>query len=96
MIPAIFIATIFISKSIEKFKYLVVGGVLIFNLYISFSYKEKLSPIDQIIKIIDEKERIVLSNRSIEILREKLDNRVSDNYYIHNSKYLLENKKKYI
>lgn len=95
IIPVVFIATIFIAKSIENRSYLIVV-ILLFNMYISFSYNEKLSPIDQIIKVIDEKERVILSNRSIEILRKELENRVSDSYYIHNSKYLLENKKVYL
>ncbi len=95
IIPLIFISTIFISKILEKYKYLIIL-ILIFNLFILFSYNEKLSPIDQIIRVINDEKRVILSNRSIEILRKNLKNRVCDSYYIHNSNYLSENKKVYL
>ncbi len=94
LIPLIFIATILIAKVLENFKSFVIL-MIIFNVYTLSVYTQKLSPIDQIMQEIDDKERIVLSNRSIEILRKNLTNGISDSYYINNTNYLLTNKKTY-
>ncbi|WP_294964424.1 hypothetical protein [Sulfurimonas sp.] len=95
IIPLVLFANIFLGYIFAKH---VVTIVLIFcfNIYIVQSYQAKLSPIDQIVKTITDKETKVLSNRSIEILRESLDNRVFDNYYIHSSKYYKKNSMTYL
>jgi len=95
MIPAVFLAIIFIS-SILKEKYFIVFVLIVFNLYISFSYKQKLAPADQFIKYITENNRIIITNRSIEILSEKVQNKVVDHYYINSANYLKQNHKVYI
>lgn len=94
LIPLVFIGSIFIAKVIVNIKG-VVFCIVLFNLYTHFLYQEKLSPIDQIVKKIDDEKRIVLSNRSIEILREKLPNAIADSYYTNSMTYLQENKQVY-
>jgi len=86
LVPLIFFANIFLSFSLQRYAF-IVFLIFCFNIYILQSYQSKLSPIDQIIQTIDDKEKTILSNRSIEILRKNLQNRVFDNYYIHSSAY---------
>ena len=95
LIPLIFFSIVFISKTLEKQKVLPLL-IICFNIYSILLFNQKLSPIDQIIKEIDEQNRVIISNRSIEILRNSLENRVFDHYYINSSKYLMENKKIYL
>ncbi|WP_072681349.1 glycosyltransferase family 39 protein [Arcobacter sp. LA11] len=95
LIPLVFITIIFISQSIKN-SYSLVVLILFFNLYNIVIYDEEISPIEQIINKIDEKNRLIISNRSIEILREKYNNRVVDHYYINNANYLKQNNKIYL
>lgn len=95
LIPLVFISTIFISQSI-KYKKFFISLIVLFNLYITSTHNEKLSPIDQIIKQIDDKDRVIISNRSIEILRKKLDNKIVDHYYVNTANYIKQNNKTYL
>ena len=86
IIPLAILATIFISKAVYNYKSVVII-ILFFNLFISLSYTQKYSPIDQIVTDLKGTDKLVLSNRSVEILRESLGNKVSDSYYENTKKY---------
>jgi hypothetical protein len=94
LVPLVIFANILLSYILEEYKKLVFL-VCVFNVFILFSYTNKISPIDQIIEEITDENKIVLSNRSIEILRLSLKNRVFDNYYINSSSYYKQNRKSY-
>ena len=90
MIPLIFLANIIIVLSLKK-ELFVALLFLSVNLYTINQYKAKFSPLDQIIQTIHEKNnpnQIIISNYGVEILREKLPNKVMDNYYIHSAQYI--------
>jgi hypothetical protein len=95
LVPLIFFANIFLGFAYRKIT-LIIVLIFCFNLYILYSYKAKISPIDQIIRTINDKEKIILTNRSIEILRQSLENRVFDNYYIHSSDYYKNQNNTYV
>lgn len=86
LIPIVFLSSILISKIIYNKKYLILI-ILIFNIIIVFSFKSFISPIDKIISEIKDKNYLILSNRSIEILKNSLDNKVHDKYYKNSSIY---------
>ena len=88
IIPLIVLATIFLSFSIQKYKSIVILLVF-FNLFIVQSYKEKYSPIEQIIVELKDTNKLILSNRSVEILRENLDTKVFDAYYKDSLEYYM-------
>jgi hypothetical protein len=87
MIPLIFLFNILIASYFINKRILLIM-ILTLNLFTIFSYKEKLSPIDQIIKEIKNEERIVISNRSIEILRKSSNNAVVDKFYSNSADYV--------
>lgn len=94
LIPIVIMASVLISGVLEKYKFLLFL-ILSFNIYTIFSYTNIISPIDQIIKNIKDSERnklIILSNRSVEILKSSLNNKVFDKYYIDSSLYYRNNK----
>lgn len=95
MIPLVFMSIIFISQSIKNLNILV-ASIVLFNIFIILSFTEKQSPIEQIMKQIYDKKRVIITNRSIEILREKLDNRIIDHYYINSANYIKRNNKIYL
>ena len=94
LIPLIFIANILIVNSFYRFKALL-PVILLFNIIYHFNYDAKYSPIDQMRSELEDKKRVILSNRSIEILRESTKKPVVDNFYKDTSNYLMSNKKTY-
>lgn len=95
IVPLVIFSNILLSQVLDEYKKLVFLMV-VFNFFILVSYTNKISPIDQIIKEIKDKKKIVLSNRSIEILRLSLKNRVFDNYYINSSSYYQKDRRSYL
>lgn len=79
LIPIIFFASIFIAKQFEK-KIYIFPLIILFNLSITLSYSQKESPLEQIIQELDNTKNVVVSNRGIEILRDK-DFVVLDKFY---------------
>ncbi len=94
LVPLVIFANILLSSVLQEYKKLVFL-MFVFNISILFSYNNKISPIDQIIKEIKDDKRIILTNRSIEILRVSLTNRIFDNYYVNSSAYYKKNRKSY-
>ena len=97
LVPIVLIASILVSPILDKYKFLLFVTV-VFNIYTIFSYTNILSPIDQIIKDIKKdknSKRIIISNRSIEILKSSLENKVFDKYYINSAIYYINNKSSY-
>lgn len=95
IVPLVLFSFILLSNVLTK-HHKVVALMVLFNIFTLFSYSNKLSPIDQIIKEIKDEKRVILTNRSIEILKLSLKNRVFDKYYINSSNYYLKNKKVYL
>jgi hypothetical protein len=95
MIPLVFLANIIIVLSIKN-KTLILVPFLIINLYAYSFYKEKISPIENIAKYINNNnnEEIIITNRGIEVLREKLKNKIVDGYYKNSAGFIANNKKK--
>lgn len=79
LIPIIFFASIFIAKKFEE-KVYILSFIVLFNLSITLSYSQKESPLEQIIQELDNTKNVVVSNRGIEILRDK-DFVVLDKFY---------------
>ncbi len=94
-IPLVLFANIFLSSVLVR-KKVILTIIFCFNIFVVHSYKEKISPIDQIIRYIKDENKIVISNRSIEILKNGLKNRVFDNYYTHTAQYYRQNQKSYL
>lgn len=80
LIPLVMLATIFLANLVQKYKSIVLI-IMFFNIYIIQTYNEKYSPIEQIIVDLKDTNKLILSNRSVEILRDKLDTKVFDAYY---------------
>ena len=97
MIPLVFLANIIIVLSIKN-KTLILVPLLIINLYAHSFYKEKISPIENIAKYINNNnnEEIIITNRGIEVLREKLKNKIVDGYYKNSAGFIANNKKSLI
>jgi hypothetical protein len=89
LLPLILLGNIFLAQVLKNYLYIIVIFTA-FNIFILFSYN-KLSPIDQIILEIKDENKVILSNRSIEILRNVLANRIFDNNYKNSSKYYKNN-----
>lgn len=71
---------------------------MILNLYSYTKYDAKISPIEQVLeKIKNDKnsDKVVITNRGIEILREKLENKIVDNYYKNSADFVLKNQDYY-
>lgn len=94
LIPIIFLANIIVSQILSKSKILLIVFV-IFNLFFTFSYTQKVSPFMQLTKLINKKENVLLSNHSIELLRE-YDFIVIDKYYNSLANYHKEENKNLI
>ncbi|WP_321779563.1 glycosyltransferase family 39 protein [Sulfurimonas sp.] len=94
LVPLIFIATIFLATLLKNQKILL-SLLICFNLAYTLSSKAKLSPIEQIISKIKTTDRIIFSNRSINILKNNLNTTVFDNYYVDSSTYYKEHSKYY-
>ncbi|MCP4969297.1 MAG: glycosyltransferase family 39 protein [Arcobacter sp.] len=96
MIPIVFLFNIIIARVLVKFKFFLILIILL-NIFSITNYKSKVSPIDQIVEELKkEKNRIILSNRSIEILRKYTNHRVFDNYYINSSRYINKKQKTFL
>lgn len=94
LIPIIFLANILVSKVLIK-SYVLLSFFVLFNLFISFSYTQKESPFMQLTSLVDKQKNILLSNHSIELLRE-CDFLVIDKYYNALSNYHKEENKNLI
>lgn len=90
MIPLVFIAYIFIANRFAT-NYALVIFVVLFNVTVHFNYNEKYSPVDQISSTIKNSKKVIITNRNIEILRNK-DFIVLDKYYKNHSQYLKSEK----
>ena len=95
MIPLVFLANIIIGVSIKN-KTLILVSFLIINLYAHSFYKEKFSPIENIANYINNSELMIITNRGVEILREKLENKIIDGYYKNSANFIANNKKSLI
>lgn len=95
MIPLVFLANIIIGVSIKN-KTLILVSFLIINLYAHSFYKEKFSPIENIANYINNNELMIITNRGVEILREKLENKIIDGYYKNSANFIANNKKSLI
>lgn len=95
MIPLVFLANIIIVLSIKN-KTLILVSFLIINLYAHSLYKEKFSPIENIAKYVNNNELMIITNRGVEILREKLENKIIDGYYKNSANFIANNKKSLI
>lgn len=95
MIPLVFLANIIIGVSIKN-KTLILVSFLIINLYAHSFYKEKFSPIENIAKYVNNNELMIITNRGVEILREKLENKIIDGYYKNSANFIANNKKSLI
>ena len=95
MIPLVFLANIIIVLSIKN-KTLILVSFLIINLYAHSFYKEKFSPIENIAKYVNNNELMIITNRGVEILREKLENKIIDGYYKNSANFIANNKKSLI
>ena len=95
MIPLVFLANIIIGVSIKN-KTLILVSFLIINLYAHSFYKEEFSPIENIAKYVNNNELMIITNRGVEILREKLENKIIDGYYKNSANFIANNKKSLI
>jgi hypothetical protein len=95
IIPLIFIANIFIAVELKNLNILIFL-IVSFNIFHILKYDAKLSPIDQIAQNIAHTDRVIIANRSIEILRTIYNHRVADNYYRESAEYLNEKNRVYI
>ncbi|MBY0540506.1 MAG: hypothetical protein K2P52_03730 [Campylobacterales bacterium] len=97
MIPLVFLANIIIVLSIKN-KILILLPFLIINFYAHSFYKEKISPLENIMKYINNNnnEEIIITNRGVEFLREKLKNKIVDGYYKNSADFISNNKKSLI
>ena len=95
IIPLVFLANIIIVLSIKN-KTLILVSFLIINLYAHSFYKEKFSPIENIAKYVNNNELMIITNRGVEILREKLENKIIDGYYKNSANFIANNKKSLI
>ena len=97
MIPLVFLANIIVVLSFKNITFFM-PLFLILNLYFYTKYDAKFSPIEQVLeKIKDDKniDKVIITNRGIEILREKLENRIVDNYYKNSASFALKNQDYY-
>ena len=97
MIPLVFLANIIIVLSLKNISFFL-PLFLIINLYSYTKYEAKISPIEQVLeKIKNDKNtnKLVITNRGIEILREKLENKIVDNYYKNSADFLMKNQDYY-
>ncbi len=94
LIPLVFIANIFLATLVKNQKILL-SIFVCFNLSYTLSYEAKLSPVEQIIAEIKTTDKVVFSNRSINILKNNLNTIVFDNYYKNSSNYYKNNNKYY-
>lgn len=90
LIPLVFIGNILISKSIKNHISIVLI-LLVFNIYTIYTYTNKLSPFTQITKYINKEKTVIITNHSIELLRES-NYLVLDKYYKNTTNYV-NNKK---
>lgn len=88
LIPLIFIANILISSFLINSKIYSLILITILNIYIIISISEKQSPIERILFDIKDDNKTIITNRGIEILREKQNNPVVDRYYEHSSNFI--------
>lgn len=95
LIPLIFIGNILLVLVLDKFKVILIL-LFCFNIAYLLNYQLKISPIDNIIKDIKDQNRVIFTNRSIEILRTSLPNKVFDNYYEQSSKFYRDNSSSYL
>ena len=95
LIPLTILGNIFLASLLKEHIVWIIL-TLCLNLYILLSFQAKYSPIDQIAQTIQHKEKLILSNRSIEILRDIYHFQVADKYYQEWSTYLSQNKSLYI
>jgi hypothetical protein len=95
LIPLVFIANIFLAEQLKNSNILIFL-IVSFNIFNILKYDAKLSPIDQIAKNIAGTDRVVMANRSIEILRTLYNHRVADNYYSQSADYLNKENKVYV
>lgn len=77
LIPLAFFASVFIAQRFSKYILILIA---IFNLTVTLNYLEKYSPLEQIIQSFDEKEHIIITNRGVEVFRNK-DFIVLDKFY---------------
>jgi len=87
LIPLIFIANILLSSVINKHTVLFTFCFLILNIHSHLGYSNTLSPIENIIKDIKDKNRVIITNRGIEILRKYQENPVIDKYYTNSTTF---------
>jgi|GEM_PF-3528383 len=95
IIPLIFIANIFLAVELKNSNILIFL-IVSFNIFHILKYDAKLSPIDQIAQNIALTDRVIIANRSIEILRTIYNHRVSDNYYSQSADYLNKENSVYV
>jgi len=95
LIPLIFIANILISSYLSKYSYYFVLFIVFFNISIITNYSSNLSPIEQIITDISDKDKTIITNRGIEILRNYQNNPIIDKYYVHSSNFFKNQNKVY-
>lgn len=94
IIPLFFILNIFMYALKDRQILLVV--ILLFNTYNISKHKAFISPTDQIANEILDVNEVIISNRSIEILREIYGYKVADAYYKDSTEYIKHSQKSYI
>ncbi|WP_324172928.1 hypothetical protein [Sulfurimonas sp.] len=94
LVPLVFIANILLSTILQNQK-LMLYILVCFNLTYTLSYRVNISPIEQIISKIKTTDRIIFSNRSINILKNNLNTTVFDNYYKDSSTYYKQSRAYY-
>ena len=95
MIPLVFIANIFLAEQLKNSN-IMIFLIVSFNIFHILKYDAKLSPIDQIAQNIALTDRVIIANRSIEILRTLYNHRVADNNYSQSADYLNKENRVYI
>ena len=88
IIPLILLSNILIASALYSYKYIIIPLFLIFNLLTISNFSQNYSPIENIAKDLKNEDKMIITNRGIEILRVLQPNTVIDKYYSHSTNYL--------
>lgn len=93
LIPLILFANILLASWLSKKTIFISIAVIFYNFSFLANVEEKISPLENIVKVIQKQNNIIITNRGIEVFRKYQHNTVVDKYYLHSSNFINKNKK---
>lgn len=96
MIPLVLLGNILLASILFQYKMIFTTLLITFNLFFFGDLSQKISPIEQIVPVVKNDTKMIITNRGIEILRKYQKNSVIDKYYVHSSSFINKNQASYI